>query len=79
MPGVCLASVCLSDCRVRQWVEGLLWERQAGGPDVFRIKGVLCVATSPRQHVLQVSQTWPRPGVLLLNVSVPAHLKFGCR
>lgn len=38
---------------MRQWVEGLLWEREAGGPDVFRIKGVLRVAASPRQHLLQ--------------------------
>jgi len=39
--------------RVRQWVEGLLWDRVAGGPDVFRMKGVLATADSPRQHLLQ--------------------------
>lgn len=39
---------------MRQWVEGLLWDRVAGGPDVFRMKGVLATADSPRQHLLQV-------------------------
>ncbi len=42
-------------------MEALLWDRQAGGPDVFRMKGVLLVAGSPRQHLLQVGSApaWP--------------------
>ena len=39
---------------MRQWAEALLWDRSPEGPDVFRMKGVLLVAGSPRQHLLQV-------------------------
>lgn len=47
-------NVALHCCRVRQWAEALLWDRQADGPDVFRMKGVLDVAGNTRQHLLQV-------------------------
>jgi|APGre2960657404_1045060.scaffolds.fasta_scaffold123269_1 G3E family GTPase len=40
--------------RLRAWLDGLLWERDAaGGADVLRLKGVLHVDRSPRMHLLQ--------------------------
>ncbi len=39
---------------MRRWAEALLWDRSPEGPDVFRLKGVLLIAGSPRQHLLQV-------------------------
>ncbi len=35
---------------------GLLWDRQPGAADVFRMKGVLSIAGGDRQHLLQVRQ-----------------------
>ncbi len=38
---------------LRGWLDQLLWERQEGGPDVYRMKGVLLVEAEPRCHMLQ--------------------------
>lgn len=35
------------------WLDVLLWERNAGSPDVLRLKGVLNVAGSDKMHMLQ--------------------------
>lgn len=35
-------------------MEGLLWDRLPGEADIFRMKGVLNVTGSARQHLLQV-------------------------
>lgn len=47
--------------RLRHWLDTLLWEDGAAGAagtaeaaDIFRIKGLLCVAGSTHKHVLQV-------------------------
>jgi G3E family GTPase len=39
---------------LRSWLDQLLWERQEGGPDVYRMKGVLLVEGDTRCHMLQV-------------------------
>ncbi len=41
-------------CRLRSWVEALLWERQPDSADVYRMKGVLHIAGSQTQRLLQV-------------------------
>ncbi len=41
--------------RLRHWLDTLLWEDgTADAADLFRIKGLLCVAGSTHKHVLQV-------------------------
>lgn len=39
--------------RLRRWMDGLLWERQPGGPDLYRVKAVLSLAGEERRHVMQ--------------------------
>lgn len=41
-------------------MEGLLWDRLPGEADIFRMKGVLNVAGSARQHLLQVQHSMHR-------------------
>ena len=48
------ASTAHTCCRLREWVEALLWDRQPDSADVFRMKGVLHVAGSQTQRLLQV-------------------------
>ena len=40
-------------CRVRHWLDTLLWETEANKEDIYRMKGVLQIQDSDQQHVLQ--------------------------
>ena len=40
-------------CRLRLWLDELLWERGPDAPDVLRAKGVLALHGCPQRHVLQ--------------------------
>lgn len=57
-------------CRLQHWLDTLLWEANAAREDVYRMKGIINVQGSERQHVLQAvhdvhdvveGPTWP-PG-----------------
>lgn len=40
---------------IKRWLDSVLWEKEkAGDMDIFRMKGILSVAESPRRHLLQV-------------------------
>lgn len=41
-------------CRLKEWLDTLLWERGADTADVYRMKGILSVAGSDRRRILQV-------------------------
>ena len=49
--------------RLRHWLDTLLWEDgTADAADLFRVKGLLCVAGSAHKHVLQVGRGVPCGG-----------------
>ncbi|KAK9813905.1 hypothetical protein WJX73_004240 [Symbiochloris irregularis] len=53
--------------KVRYWLDTLLWETEAAKEDIYRMKGVLTVQGSDRQHVLQaVHEVEPAQGPLVM-------------
>lgn len=54
-------------CRLRLWLDELLWERGPDAPDVLRAKGVLALAGCPQRHVLQVVRL-VRMGAVLMTM-----------
>ena len=43
-------------CRLKRWLDELLWEDSAAKRDIYRMKGCIWVGGSPAQHVLQAVQ-----------------------
>ena len=43
----------LNPCRLRLWLEGVLWEGKADLGEVYRLKGVVEVEGSRRLHMVQ--------------------------
>lgn len=40
-------------CRLKDWLDSLLWDKGSPTQDIYRMKGLLKVAGSPKAHVLQ--------------------------
>ena len=41
-------------CRLKSWVDHLLWDREQRTDEMYRMKGLLSVKGSERKHMLQV-------------------------
>lgn len=41
------------ECRLRDWLDTLLWEKGAATQDIYRMKGLIRVIDTPQAHVLQ--------------------------
>ena len=40
-------------CRLREWLEDVLWEGETGLGEVYRMKGIVAVQGSRRLHIVQ--------------------------
>ena len=47
------SSCLLANCRLKDWLDSLLWDKGTPTQDIYRMKGLLKVAGSSRAHVLQ--------------------------
>ena len=43
----------LAKCRLRDWLDSLLWDKGSPTQDIYRMKGLLKVVGSTQAHVLQ--------------------------
>lgn len=41
-------------CRLKEWIDHLLWDREGREEDIYRMKGVLSIEGSDQKHQLQV-------------------------
>lgn len=50
-----LCNLCLCTCRLRDWVEAVLWEREGAGAgsEIYRMKGIVHVCGSNRPQIVQ--------------------------
>ena len=42
-----------ASCRLKDWLDSLLWDKGSPTQDIYRMKGLLKVAGSSKAHVLQ--------------------------
>jgi len=45
--------VFVCTCRLKDWLDTLLWEKDTATQDIYRMKGLIRVLGSPQAHVLQ--------------------------
>lgn len=43
----------LLTCRLRDWLDNVLWEKEAHKQDIYRMKGLLNIAGKDEAHILQ--------------------------
>ena len=48
-----MVTVLCGLCRLREWLEDVLWEGGTGLGEVYRMKGVVAVQGSHRLHIVQ--------------------------
>ena len=48
-----MVEVLFGSCRLREWLEDVLWEGGTGLGEVYRMKGVVAVQGSHRLHIVQ--------------------------